>query len=102
MIEALYFEAQIDTKFVEHYFRVMKNVTITMTEEVAQWARVEAARRGISLSRMLGEMLQESMERDAEYRTRHAAFNSVDPRPLTGPDRPLPTREQLHDRAGLR
>ncbi len=80
----------------------MKNVTITMPEEVARWARVEAARRGISLSRMLGDILQERMEFEGEYRKHQAEFNAVAPRKLTGPGRALPAREELHDRTGLR
>ena len=39
----------------------MKNVTITVDEAVLEWARVEAARRGSSVSRMVGEMLAEKM-----------------------------------------
>ena len=35
----------------------MKNVTVTMDDEVADWARLEAARRNTSVSRLVGEML---------------------------------------------
>lgn len=80
----------------------MKNVTITMTEEVAQWARVEAARRGVSLSRMVGEMLRQQMDAEREHTQRRAAFASVTPRTLRRAGEPLPRREELHDRAGLR
>ncbi len=45
----------------------MKNVTVTMDDAVADWARVEAAKRNISLSRMLGELLAEKMRRDNSY-----------------------------------
>ncbi len=37
----------------------MKNVTVTMDDELAGWARVEAAKRGRSLSRFLAETLAE-------------------------------------------
>jgi hypothetical protein len=37
----------------------MKNVTISMDEETAAWARVEAAKQGKSLSRYVGELLVE-------------------------------------------
>lgn len=33
----------------------MKNVTVTMADDVARWVRVEAATRGLSVSRLLGE-----------------------------------------------
>ena len=39
----------------------MRNVTITMEEEVADWARMEAARRNTSVSRLVGELLAEKM-----------------------------------------
>jgi len=34
----------------------MKNVTITLDEETAAWARVHAAKQNMSVSRMIGEM----------------------------------------------
>jgi hypothetical protein len=34
-------------------------VTVTLEEDVAQWARIEAARRDTSVSRLLGSMLKE-------------------------------------------
>jgi predicted transcriptional regulator len=56
---------------VLHEFRVniqaMKNVTITMEDEVADWVRVVAAKRNISVSRFVGEMLGEEMRRSDAY-----------------------------------
>jgi hypothetical protein len=37
----------------------MKNVTISMDEATAAWARVEAAKAGKSLSRFVGDILEE-------------------------------------------
>lgn len=45
----------------------MKNVTVTMEESVAEWARLEAARRNTSVSRLVGEMLAEKMRRSDSY-----------------------------------
>ncbi len=45
----------------------MKNVTVTMEDEVADWARIEAARRDTSVSRLVGEMLAEKMRGDVRY-----------------------------------
>lgn len=45
----------------------MKNVTVTMEDSVADWARMEAARRNTSVSRMVGEMLAEKMRHDDAY-----------------------------------
>ncbi len=41
----------------------LRNVTVTLEEDVAQWARIEAARRDTSVSRLLGELLKERMEK---------------------------------------
>ena len=45
----------------------MKNVTITVDEEVARWARIEAAKRESSVSRMVGGMLAERMRAETAY-----------------------------------
>jgi hypothetical protein len=39
----------------------LRNVTVTLEEDVAHWARIEAARRDTSVSRLLGELLKERM-----------------------------------------
>ena len=36
----------------------MKNVTITLDEKVARWARIRAAELNTSVSRLLGGMLE--------------------------------------------
>lgn len=41
--------------------RRLRNVTVTLEEEVARWARIEAARRNTSVSRLLGALLKENM-----------------------------------------
>src|SRR5256885_7219845 len=35
--------------------RPVKNLTITVEDSVLEWARIEAARRGTSVSRMVGD-----------------------------------------------
>jgi hypothetical protein len=54
---------------VQHEFReaIMKNVTVTMEDSVADWARMEAARRNTSVSRLVGELLAEKMRHDDAY-----------------------------------
>ncbi len=80
----------------------MKNVTITLEEEVARWARVRAAETETSVSRMVGEMLRDTMKREEGYRAAREQFFSVEPRRLREPGTRLPSREEIHDRAGLR
>ena len=59
------------TKFVLHEvrdtLRAMKNVTVSMDDGVAEWARLEAARCNTSVSRLLGELLAEKMRHDDAY-----------------------------------
>ncbi len=45
----------------------MKNVTVTMEDAVADWARMEAARRNTSVTRLIGELLAEKMRHDDAY-----------------------------------
>lgn len=80
----------------------MKNVTITVDEEVARWARLRAAEQDTSVSRLVGEMLREKMVRDLGYQTARERFFSVRPRTLRAAGQPLPTRGELHDRGDLR
>jgi hypothetical protein len=39
----------------------LRNVTVTLEQDVAQWARIEAARQDTSVSRLLGELLKKRM-----------------------------------------
>ena len=77
----------------------MKNVTVTMEDTVADWARVEAARRNTSVSRMIGEMLSDKMRHDDAYERAMRHWLSRD-RPWMS-DGEYPAREEAHDR-GLR
>ena len=45
----------------------MKNVTITVEDSALEWARIEAAKRNTSVSRLVGEMLVERMQREDAY-----------------------------------
>lgn len=45
----------------------MPNLTITTDEETLRWARMEAARRNTSVSRLVGELLAEKMRHDDAY-----------------------------------
>lgn len=54
----------------------MKNVTITVDDNVLEWARVEAARRGTSVSRMVGDFLAEMQRREDAYERAYLAWRS--------------------------
>ena len=81
----------------------MKNVTITLDEDTATWARVHAAERDMSLSRFVGEVLRERMRRSREYDDAYRAFLAEKPiRLRKSAQERYPSREEAHDRAGLR
>lgn len=82
--------------------RKLKNVTVTLDPETARWARVEAARRDISVSRFLGDILRREMEGEDAYERAMARFLSQEPGLHRVDGRPLPSRQELHERAGLR
>jgi len=45
----------------------LRNVTITVDEDVVRWARIRAAEREMSVSRLVGELLREKMLADQSY-----------------------------------
>jgi hypothetical protein len=79
----------------------VKNVTVTLDEETARWARLEAARRDVSVSRLIRELLGERMVGQAAYEAAMHRYLAGRARPLKHAGR-YPTRDELHDRAGLR
>jgi hypothetical protein len=80
----------------------VKNVTITLDEETAHWARIEAAHRDMSVSRLIGELLREHMRAQAAYENAMRRYLARAPVMLKDAGRRYPAREELHDRAGLR
>ena len=87
-----------------HYYRVtyeeetLRNVTITLDDETARWARIEAAKLGTSVSRLVGGMLRENMNSAASY---ERAWRSYANRPVTvlkAAGGSYPTRDEIHSR----
>jgi hypothetical protein len=74
----------------------LRNVTVTLEEEVARWARVYAARRDSSLSRVLADMLRERMGAEDNYET--AMRRALARKPFLKTDARYPSRQELHDR----
>jgi plasmid stability protein len=92
----------LDKIFVLHYYCDMKNVTITLDEEVARWARIKAAEDDKSLSRLVRELLSEKMRTESEYRTAMENYLARSPRLLKKKADKYPSREEIHDRPSLR
>ena len=79
----------------------MRNVTVTLDEETARWARVEAARRDQSVSSLLREILERAKATHESY---PEAMRRYQARGTTSLKRSgaYPRREELHERAELR
>ena len=95
---------RIDTESVLHYIRVMRtrlrNITITLEEAVASWARIEAARKDTSVSRLLAGILKERMLEEDAYQT--AMRRALARKPFLKTDGRYMSREEVHDRPGHR
>jgi hypothetical protein len=74
----------------------LRNVTVTLEEDVARWARVYAAQRDLSLSRVLADMLKERMAAEDQYEK--AMRRALARKPFLKSDGRYPSREELHDR----
>lgn len=77
-----------------------RNVTVVLDEDVALWARLEAARRDTSVSRLLGDLLKQQMGRERRYE--QAMRSALRRGPFLASDGRYLKREQLHERSRLR
>ena len=80
----------------------MKKVTISLPDDLARWLRVRAAADGRGVSEWIADLLAETKHRDDEYEAARKEFLAVKPRKMEWVDGRKPTREELHDRDGLR
>lgn len=78
----------------------LRNMTITVEEDVARWARLEAARKDTSVSRLVGEMLKGQMQDSDEYEKSMRSY--ISRKPFLKTDGKYLTRDQAHDRDRLR
>ena len=92
----------MDTNFVFHYSCAMKNVTITLPEDVALWLRVKAAENDRSISRWIADLLEKMRRQEDQYDVAMQRYLALKPRRIDWPGGRRPTREELHDRPGLR
>jgi hypothetical protein len=76
----------------------MKKLTITLEEKVARWARIKAAERNTSVSRLVGEVLQERMQAEENYGLAMEQYLSQGPQMLKQSGTRYPRREELHER----
>lgn len=76
----------------------MKNVTVSLPEEVARWSRVWAAEHNTSVSRMLGLFLKEKMDSEKQYFQAMNSFINREPVMLKEKGESYSSRDSLHER----
>jgi hypothetical protein len=86
----------------------MKNVTISMDEDLASWARVEAAKAGKSVSAWIADLLMAKRSGGARKGVDASGMSAME-RFLAAPlvdlgykDGKYPKREELYERESLR
>jgi hypothetical protein len=79
----------------------MKNVTITVEDDALEWARVEAAKRNTSVSKLVGSFIAEMRRREDAY-TRAYHEWKADTRTWTSNGQPYPKRDEIYERGGQR
>lgn len=81
---------------------MQRNITLTLDDDLIHKARVLAARRNRSVSALLREELSRLVAEDEVYETaKRAALERLERGSHLGGG-PLPSRDERHDRAGLR
>lgn len=80
----------------------MRNVTIKLDDDTAEWVRVRAAELQTSVSRLVGDLLAQQMRAARRYDSARKWFDERKLRPLRRPGEPVPRREDLYDRPGVR
>ncbi len=75
-----------------------KNVTVTLEEQVARWARIRAAELDTSVSRLLGDLLRDMMQREKAYEAAMEQYLAREPLLISGCGTAYPSRDSLHER----
>lgn len=80
----------------------MKNVTITLPDDVARWLRVKAAENDRSGAGWIVELLTRMRRQEDRYEIAMKRYLAMKPHRIDWPDGHKPTREELYDRPYLR
>jgi len=80
----------------------VKNITITLPDDIARKTRVLAAEADTSMSQYLCGLITEKIESRSNYRSAMSRYLNRPTRILREGDQALPSREDLHDREALR
>ena len=76
----------------------MKNITITLEENLAKWAKVMAARNNKSLSKFIAQILENFKMSVGDEKEILNEFRMFPARPLSKPGQKVFNREDVYDR----
>jgi len=74
----------------------LRSITVTLGESVAKWARAEAARNGINVSRLLADILKRRVQEQDGYD--RAMRRALSRKPFLKSDERYLTRAEAHER----
>ena len=80
--------------------RRLRNVTITLEEDVVRWARIRAAEEDSSVSALVGDLLRQRMQQHDRFTRARREFGRLGTAVISSG--PYPRREDLHDRTRVR
>ncbi len=72
-------------------------MTITVSEEALRWARRQAAERHTSVSKLVGQIIEEKMRQTDDYWKAYERLKKIKPIPGLDASKRA-TREELYDR----
>jgi uncharacterized protein YqeY len=78
----------------------LRNITIALEEDLARWARIEAAREDTSVSQLLAELLRRRRRDSNEYE--RARREALAREPFLNTDGKYLSREEVHERSRFR
>jgi hypothetical protein len=76
----------------------LKNMTITIEEDVARWARVKAAEEDTSVARLVGGLLKAQMRAEGGYARAMRTHLSQEPVLLKKKGERYPSRDEIYER----
>ncbi len=76
---------------------MLKNVTITADEKVLKWARHQAVEKGVSVSKLVGQILEQQMHQEDDYWQAFERWKKIKPVPFKEPITKI-DRAELHER----
>ncbi|MDX2153976.1 MAG: hypothetical protein SFV54_24760 [Bryobacteraceae bacterium] len=76
---------------------MLRNITITLSEEAARWARLKAAEQATSVSKLVGRMIEDQMRRGDDYWQAYETWKAIRPSAAKGAATRM-SRDQAHAR----